>query len=212
MTNSTTLFSFDFIGKVETVSYDGSFPGDRPIKKGDSITGKITYSLSTKDTYSEPGYDKSQYPCTALYEMNPKDKYYGFTVTINKNEFLTNPDRVVVSNDEIYNNYGDMILIRGGMVENPEFRGKEPSFPFYLNSGHIKWELRDQSMKAISSQELPTKINLNDWEVNRLLVVGVREENTETVYSIRITGIVESVKPAEQNETPPAPPNGLRIE
>lgn len=205
------LFHLDYVGKVEAVSYDGDFPVDRTISVGDSITGKIIYDLDTKDTYSKPGFDKSQYPRTALYEMNPKDKYYGFTAIINGHKFLTNPDRVVVSYDETENNFGDRIFIKGSMVENPEYRGLEPSLPFGLNGGNIKWELRDESMAAISSQELPTKINLNDWKVNEIQVVGVNVKNMETIYSLRVTGTVETVTHAEQDETPPAPPSGLRI-
>jgi len=143
--------------------------------------------------------------------MNPKDKYYGFTARINGHKFLTNPDRVVVSYDETENNFGDRIFIKGSMVENPEYRGLEPSLPFGLNGGNIKWELRDESMAAISSQELPTKINLNDWKVNELQVVGVNVKNMETIYSLRVTGTVETVTHAEQDETPPAPPSGLQI-
>ncbi len=211
MMNSTNLFSFDFISTVETVYYDGNFPVRGPISDGDSITGQITYDLSTKDRYSEPDSDKSQYSCTALYEMNPKDKYYGFAVTINGHKFLINPDRVVISNDETYNNFGDRIYIKGSMVENPDFRGIEPSFPFDLNKGYIKWELRDDSMSAINSQELPTIINLKDWRMNEFQVFGFKEEDMETKYSLRVTGIVESVKFNDQNKKPPSPPAGLRI-
>lgn len=216
MTNSTTLFSFDFVSTVKSVYYDGNFPAGRPISEGDSITGRIIYDLSTKDRYSELRNGKEQYPCTALYEMNPKEKYYGFAVTINGNKFLTNPDRVVVSNDETYNNFGDRVYIKGSMVENPEFRGIEPSFPFGLNSGYIKWDLRDDSMKAINGQELPTIINLQDWGINDFQILGSKEEDMETIYSLRVTGIVESVEfkeeDTDQNMKPSAPPTGLRIE
>lgn len=208
MPHSTKLFSFDFSGKVEDIYYSDSFPTGRPISKGNKITGNFAYDLSAEDTYSKPEYDKSQYPHTAFYQLNPMDDYYGFTATIKGNEFLTNPDRVLVSYNETYNKYGDRIFIRGVMITKAEFRGKESSSPFDLNKGYITWELQDESMNAISSPELPTEFNLIDWKLNRIKIKGERydSEYDKTLYDLEIIGTIESAIPVTL-----APPTGLRI-
>lgn len=196
---SATLWELDLTGHIESVTYSSDFPYGNPISIGDSFSGTITYDLDVVDLWSQPGYDKSQYPNSAFYRMDSRDLYYGVTVNINEFSFRALPGDVLVWDNEYFNLGGaDRLHFISSIAGSPEWSDMDDGFPWGLSSGRIDWELQDNSMQAIDSQALPTNINLADWGLNDFEIRGSYFDYDgleEYGYSITINGTVDTVYP-----------------
>lgn len=211
------LWSFDFSGHIQQVSYMGDFPSapPDPFASGDRFSGTFTYDLDVVDLWVQLG-GKEQYPQSAYYPMGISDPYHGMQLQIGQYDFKTNPANVVqVWDNEVLNLGGaDRLDFIYSMVRNPDFWGVTPYFPFGMQEGTISWTLQDQSMTAIHNQSLPTAIRLNDWLINEFNIRGAYYDfsvSDDRLYAMELAGTVDWIEAVSQGPAPVPEPATLLL-
>jgi hypothetical protein len=211
------LWSFDFSGHIQNVSYFGGFPSAAPgpFASGDHFSGTFTYDLDVVDLWVQLG-GKEQYPQSAYYPMGISDPYYGMQLQIGQYDFKTNPANVVQVWDDEFLNLGgaDRLDFIYSMVGNPDFWGVAPYFPFDMQEGKISWTLQDQSMTAIHDQRLPTAIRVNDWPINEFNIKGAYYDfsiSDDRLYAMELDGAVDWIEPVSQGPAPVPEPASLLL-
>ena len=147
------------------------------ITPGDTFSGTLTYDLAATDLNTDTNIGKY------FYDTAPN----GITVTINGLTFSSDPNNTLchfsIFNDNTVN-LGDMLNFWSGTINHFPVgpAGANESINIYLN---------DWSYNALSSDALPSNINVADWGQNHFTIKSGTGGYTE--YNYFIEGSISNI-------------------
>ena len=172
----SALISYTFEGTIWTVIDNGEYLGGS-ISTEDTFTGTVTYDLDAIDSASDPNLGEYN------YNVSPN----GFNVTINGISFTTDP-----------NNIDFIVSVNNGGYGVDSLTLKSDSnnhFPFGpQGSNEYIWiYLQDHFGNALTSDLLPSMINLADWGMKHFIIKSGDGGGTE--YNYYIDGTLSHIAP-----------------
>jgi hypothetical protein len=150
--------SFGFTGHVVDVTDPGDLLGGS-VSIDDPVAGVFTYDLSTTDL--RPEENMGEY----FYDSPPN----GIRVTISGLTFQTDPSDTQVS---VYTK--DTPESSGTGIDQFALTSKKCLLPYNPNVTVDDWislYLTDNTRSALSSDNLPSSLDIDDWDEKRLLIV-----------------------------------------
>jgi hypothetical protein len=165
-------------GNITSIGgYTQVIPGS--IHAGTTFTGTYTYDSAALDSDTNPQRGK--------YLHNSP---YGISIVVGGYEFKTSPSHIGQFKMSIYNDLPDNGVNDYYAVFSQWQNVSVPSAGFTVDS--IRWQLRDSTYKALSSDALPIIAPvLTDWGYNVLDISGYGGPND---YGLSIYGTVTDVR------------------